>query len=173
VNAGSIPREAIWDYACITVMRWRRFNSLSSQLTRKPPTCHIEYVTAFNFKLQRGMPIFEQVVFASIGAMLRGEFKAGQPFPSIRSLASDLKIHPNTAHKVIQFLVEDRWLEARPGVGTVVASRPKTRGEDARRLIRDDVHKVIAKARSIEVGLQDVKDELTQQWSRLDPIRED
>jgi GntR family transcriptional regulator len=127
----------------------------------------------FNFKLQRGMPIFEQVVFASIGAMLRGEYKAGQAFPSIRSLAADLKIHPNTAHKVIQFLVEQRWLEARAGVGTIVASRPKTRAEDARRLIRDDVSKVIAKARSIEVGLQDVKDELTQQWSRLVPVRED
>jgi GntR family transcriptional regulator len=130
-------------------------------------------VTAFNFKLQRGAPIFEQVVFASIGAMLRGEYRAGQPFPSIRSLASDLKIHPNTAHKVVQFLVEEQWLEARPGVGTVVASRPKSRAEDARRLIRDDVNKVIAKARSIEVGLQDVKEELTQQWSRSEPVRED
>ena len=130
-------------------------------------------MTAFNFKLQRGAPIFEQVVFASIGAMLRGEYRAGQPFPSIRSLASDLKIHPNTAHKVVQFLVEEQWLEARPGVGTVVASRPKSRAEDARRLIRDDVNKVIAKARSIEVGLQDVKEELTQQWSRSEPVRED
>jgi GntR family transcriptional regulator len=145
----------------------------SGVLTRKSPTCHIAYVTAFNFKLQRGMPIFEQVVFAAVGAMLRGEYKAGQPFPSIRSLASDLKIHPNTAHKVIQTLVEERWLEARPGIGTVVASRPKTRGEDARRLIRDDVNKVIAKARSIEFGLQDVKDELTRQWTTLDPVRED
>ena len=137
-------------------------------LTGKQPTCHIELVTAFNFKLQRGMPIFEQVTFALIGAMLRGEYKAGQSFASIRSIAADLKIHPNTAHKVIQFLLEERWLEVRPGVGTVVASRPKPRGEDARRLIRDDVHKVIAKARSIEVALQDVKDELTQQWSMLD-----
>src|ERR1700730_952716 len=114
------------------------------------------------------MPIFEQVTFALIGAMLRGEYEAGQSFPSIRSIAADLKIHPNTAHKVIQFLLEERWLEVRPGVGTVVANRPKPRAEDAHRLIRDDVHKMIAKARSIEVALQDVKDELTQQWSMLD-----
>jgi GntR family transcriptional regulator len=140
-------------------------------LTHRQPTCHIQYVTAFNFKLQRGMPIFEQVVFASIGAMLRGEYKAGQAFPSIRSIASDLKIHPNTAHKVIQFLVEEGWLETRPGVGTVVANRPQPRGADARRLIRDDVNKVIAKARSIGVGLQDLQDELTQQWCTLDSIR--
>jgi GntR family transcriptional regulator len=126
-------------------------------------------VTAFNFKLQRGLPIFEQVVFAAVGAMLRGEYKAGQPFPSIRSIASDLKIHPNTAHKVIQFLLDEQWLEVRPGVGTLVATRLKPRDEDARRLIRDDVNKLIAKALGIEIGLQDVKDELSQQWNRLDP----
>jgi GntR family transcriptional regulator len=148
-----------------------RLPPASRVVDRRQPTCHIRYVTVFNFKLQRGMPIFEQVVFASIGAMLRGEYEAGQPFPSIRSIASDLKIHPNTAYKVIQFLVEEGWLEARPGVGTVVASRPKPRGEDARRLIRDDVSKVIAKARNIDLGLQDVKDELTQQWTALGPIR--
>ena len=101
-------------------------------------------MTAFNFKLQRGLPIFEQVVFAAVGAMLRGEYKAGQPFPSIRSIASDLKIHPNTAHKVIQFLLDEQWLEVRPGVGTLVATRLKPRDEDARRLIRDDVNKVNA-----------------------------
>ena len=83
-------------------------------------------------------------MFASIGAMLRGEYRAGQPFPSIRSLASDLKIHPNTARNVVQFLVEEQRLEAPPGAGTVVASRPKSRGEDARSLIRDDVNKVNA-----------------------------
>ncbi len=126
-------------------------------------------MTAFNFKLQRGLPIFEQVVFAAVGAMLRGEYKAGQPFPSIRSIASDLKIHPNTAHKVIQFLLDEQWLEVRPGVGTLVATRLKPRDEDARRLIRDDVNKLIAKALGIEIGLQDVKDELSQQWNRLDP----
>ena len=82
-------------------------------LTRGQSACHIEHVTVFNFKLHRGEPIFEQVVFASIGAMLRGEYRAGQPFPSIRSIASDLKIHPNTAHKVIGQLVNEGMLEIR------------------------------------------------------------
>jgi GntR family transcriptional regulator len=130
-------------------------------------------VTVFNFKLQRGAPIFEQVVFASIGAMLRGEYEAGQPFPSVRAIASDLKIHPNTAHKVIQFLLEEQWLEVRPGIGTAVASRPKARSVDGRRLLRGDVDRLVAKAQRIDVGLQDVIDELTKQWSRLEQSQED
>ncbi len=135
--------------------------------------CHIVNVTVFNFKLQRGTPIFEQVVFASIGAMLRGEYRPGQPFPSVRSIAADLKIHPNTAHKVIQFLVEERWLEIRSGVGTIVAQRPQTRGGEGRRLIRDDVNRLAAKARSIDVSLQELSDELTQQWRMQNRSQED
>lgn len=82
-------------------------------------------VTLFNFKLQRGTSIFDQVVFAAVKACLSGEFKAGQAFPSVRALAADLKIHPNTAHRVVQHLINERWLEVRPGVGTVIASRPR------------------------------------------------
>jgi GntR family transcriptional regulator len=135
--------------------------------------CHIRSVTVFNFKLQRGAPIFEQVVLASIAAMLRGEYRAGQAFPSVRSIAADLKIHPNTAHKVVQFLVEEGWLEIRTGVGTVVATRPHTRGGEGRRLIREDVNRLTAKARSIDVSLQELSDELTQQWRSQNRSQED
>lgn len=128
-------------------------------------------MTVFNFKLLRGAPIFDQVVFASIGSMLRGEYRAGQAFPSVRTIASDLKIHPNTAHKVIQFLIEEKWLETRPGIGTVVADRPKTKSEEWRRLLRNDMERLLAKARSLDVGLPDLVDELNKQWSRLDQVR--
>jgi len=97
----------------------------------------------------------------------------GQPFPSVRTIASDLKIHPNTVHKVIQLLIEERWLEVRPGIGTAVASRPKARSVDGRRLLRSDVDRLVAKAQRIDVGLQDVMDELTKQWSKLEHSQED
>ena len=128
-------------------------------------------MTVFNFKLLRGAPIFDQVVFASIGSMLRGEYRAGQAFPSVRTIASDLKIHPNTAHKVIQFLIEEKWLETRPGIGTVVADRPKTKSEEWRRLLRNDIERLLARAHSLDVGLPDLVEELNKQWSRLDQVR--
>jgi GntR family transcriptional regulator len=122
-------------------------------------------VTVFNFKLQRGAPIFDQVVLAAIGAILRGEYRAGQPFPSVRAIAADLKIHPNTAHKVVQRLIEERWLEASPGVGTVVADRARARGEEWHRLLRKDLERLCARAQSIGVSLPAVLDELAKQWS--------
>ncbi len=137
---------------------------MQANLTVRRPIRHSTYVTVFNFRLQRGAPIFDQVVLAAIGAILRGEYRSGQPFPSVRALAADLKIHPNTAHKVVQRLIEERWLETRPGMGTVVADRARAHGEEWPRLLRKDLERLCARAQSIGVSLPAVVDELTRQW---------
>ena len=129
-------------------------------------------MTLLNFKIQPGTSIFDQVVFAAIKAFLGGEFQPGRPFPSVRALAADLKIHPNTAHKVIQHLVQERWLEVRPGIGTVIAAPPKARGGDRQRLLQQEVEQLVVEARRVGVRLQDVIQAISDQWNQLDKTRE-
>jgi GntR family transcriptional regulator len=85
----------------------------------------------------------------------------------VRAIAAGLKIHPNTAHKVIQSLIEDGWLETRVGIGTLVATAPRTRSGDWRKLLRDDLDRLVIKARSNELSLADVLGELTAKWSEF------
>ena len=70
---------------------------------------------------------------------MSGDYRPGQPFPSVRALAADLKINPNTAAKVIQHLIQERWLEVRPGVGTFVAEPPEARAADKAKLLQQTV----------------------------------
>src|SRR5690349_14170842 len=107
------------------------------------PMCHIIYVTPFRLTLTPGKSIFDQVVFAATRSILSGALQPGQGFPSVRALAADLKIHPNTAHKVIQHLIQERWLEVRPGIGTVVAAPPEARPGDRQRLLKEEVEKFV------------------------------
>jgi GntR family transcriptional regulator len=86
--------------------------------------CNNRLVSIINLQLQPGLSIFQQLVTASVKAFVTGEFKEGQAFPSVRTLAADFKIHPNTAQKVIQHLIRERFLEVHPGIGTVVAKLP-------------------------------------------------
>src|ERR1700743_3019619 len=118
--------------------------------------CHISSVTLLNLTLRPGQSIFDQVVFAATKAFIGGEFQPGQTFPSVRALAADLKIHPNTAHKVIQHLIQERWLESRPGIGTVVAERPEVRSGDRKRLLKDEVEQLVVEAKRVGVELQDL-----------------
>ena len=129
--------------------------------------CHIIDVTLFGFTLQPGQSIFDQVVFAATKAFVSGQFQPGQPFPSVRALAAELKIHPNTAHKVIQHLIQERWLDVQPGIGTVVAPRPAARAGDRRRLLQHEVEQLVVEALRVGVQLDDVVDAIETRWAKL------
>jgi len=125
-------------------------------------------MTLLRFSWQPGQSIFEQVVFAAVKAFVSGEFQPGQAFPSVRALAAELKIHPNTAHKVVQHLIQERWLEARPGIGTVVAERPEVRAADRKRLLKSEVEQLVVEAKRVGVELQDLMATIEAQWKALE-----
>ena len=129
--------------------------------------CHITTVTLFGFTLRPGQSIFDQVIFAATKAFVSGQFQPGQPFPSVRALASELKIHPNTAHKVIQYLIQERWLDVQPGIGTVVAARPAARAGDRHRLLQHEVDQLVVEALRVGVQLEDVVDAIETRWAKL------
>ncbi len=125
-------------------------------------------MTLLRVDFQAGKSIFDQVVFAAIKAFVSGEFRPGQQFPSVRALAADLKIHPNTAHKVVHHLIQERWLEARPGIGTVVAERPDVRPADRKRLLRQEVEQLVVEAKRVGVPLEDLLETIESQWRALE-----
>lgn len=90
----------------------------------------------------------------------------------MRALAADLKIHPNTAHKVVQFLIQERFLEVRPGVGTVVADLPAARAGDRKRLLQQEVEQLVVEAKRVGLDLEDVVQAVESQWSKLGKLWE-
>ena len=86
----------------------------------------------FRVQFRPGISLFEQIVYASKKAMVSGQMRPGDPFPSVRALSKDLKINPNTAHKIVAHLVSEGFLETRPGIGTVVAALPDSTRRSAR-----------------------------------------
>jgi GntR family transcriptional regulator len=129
-------------------------------------------MTLFRLTLQPGESIFDQLVFAAKKAFISGEFQAGQAFPSVRTLALEFKIHPNTAHKVIQHLIQERWLEARPGIGTIVAEIPGPRPGDRRRLLQHEVEQLVVEAKRVELDVEDVVQAIREQWAKLEKPQE-
>lgn len=128
-------------------------------------------MTPFKINPQSSQSIFDQVVFAATKAILGGSLKVGDPFPSVRALARDLKIHPNTAHKVIQHLIQERWLIASPGRGTTVARAPAPRQGDRQRLLSHEVEQLVVEARRVGASLDDVQTAIAEQWQELQNLK--
>ncbi len=130
-------------------------------------------MTLPGFALQPGQSIFDQVVFAAIKAFVSGEYRPGQQFPSVRQLAADLKINPNTAHKVVQHLIQERWLEVRPGVGAFVATPPEARAADRTRLLRHTVEQLVVDAKRLGLTRAELLQAIEAGWARLDRKEEE
>jgi GntR family transcriptional regulator len=123
-------------------------------------------MTPLGLKLQPGESIFDQLVSAAQRAILSGELSEGQAFPSVRTLASELKIHPNTAHKAVQYLIHAEWLEMRPGLGTVVGSAQNKLQEMRRELVQSDVASLVAEARRLGIGVRDLIAAIEAEWKK-------
>ncbi len=69
-----------------------------------------------------GVPIYVQIVEQVKHALEVGTLRQGDPLPTVRQLASELMIAPNTIVKAYNELQDLDLIESRAGVGTVVTT---------------------------------------------------
>lgn len=121
----------------------------------------------FHCEFRPGGKLYEQVVYAATKAMMSGQLRPGDTFPSVRTLSKELKINPNTAHKVITHLLADGLLEIRAGVGTVVAVRPAASKKEKTKLLDDEIEELVVEAKKLGIDLDDALESVTGHWKRL------
>jgi GntR family transcriptional regulator len=68
-------------------------------------------------------PIYRQVANQLRSAIATGRLPVGEPLPSVRGLATELVVNPNTIAKAYAELVRDGLIEGRQGRGYFVAKR--------------------------------------------------
>ena len=122
----------------------------------------------FRVTFRPGSSLYEQVVYAAKKAFVSGQMRPGDPFPSVRTLSTELRINPNTAHKVITQLLNENLLEVRPGTGTVVAEPPESSARARARLLENEVEQLVVEAKKLAMSLEEVTAALADHWRRLD-----
>jgi GntR family transcriptional regulator len=124
-------------------------------------------VLPFSIELKPGLPITEQVIFAVKKAVVGGRLKPGTPFPSVRALSQELRINPNTAHKIIATLVAEGVLVTTPAVGSVVAERGDADRRAMAALLDGELERLVVEAKNLGLGLAEVQEKLSAHWRRL------
>jgi GntR family transcriptional regulator len=82
-------------------------------------------------------PIIRQITDGVKRLVAGGELQAGDALPSVRGLAQQLSINPNTVAKAYAELTAEGWLLSRAGLGLFVAEQ-RQRLSDAERARRLD-----------------------------------
>lgn len=121
----------------------------------------------FHVDFAPGSPLYEQVVYAATKAIISGRLRGGDDFPSVRVLSRELKINPNTAHKVVTCLVDAGLLEIRPGSAPVVAEHPAYTKAEKADLLQNEVEQLVVEAKRLGIDHDDVQDAIARHWARL------
>jgi GntR family transcriptional regulator len=124
-------------------------------------------VIPFRVYFRPGISLYEQIVYAAKKAMISGQVRPGDPFPSVRVLSKELKINPNTAHKVVMHLVSAGLLDTRLGIGTVVAELPEARKIERTQLLGHEIEELAVEAKKLGIPLEEVVDSLSEHWKKL------
>ena len=112
---------------------------------------------------ESGVPYYLQVVKQVQRMIASGAIAPGDQLPTVRDMASDLVLNPNTIAKAYQELEHRGIVETRRGLGTF-ARAPKTPVSDAdrRSTISKLLNEVLLEAQGMGVELDDVRALLDQ-----------
>ena len=111
---------------------------------------------------QSGVPIYVQLVEGVRHALEVGTLRPGERLPTVRKLAGELTIAPNTVVKAYDELRRMGLIESRPGVGTVVVGNLE---EAVREHRVEGLYERLGVLVRDAVGLGITEDEL---WERFD-----
>jgi len=121
----------------------------------------------FRVEFRPGISLYEQVVYAAKKAIVSAQLRPGDCFPSVRELSRELKINPNTAHKIVAHLLTDGLLESSPGIGTVVAKLPETTEAKRAELLGREIEELVVEAGKLAVPLEDILAAVETHWKRV------
>jgi|SRR5882757_874916 len=120
-----------------------------------------KYAFRIHLDLKSGVPVYRQIVDQVRGAIAAGSLSAGDQLPTMRQLAVDLAINPNTVVRAYRELEYGGLLQTHQGTGTFISDQKIPRaGNERQRQLGQIVSDAIARAGAAGFTIQDLIEQL-------------
>ena len=117
--------------------------------------------------VKSGVPFYRQIIDQVKAALATGSLTPGDRLPTVRQLAVDLSINPNTVSRAYTELELTGLVETQMGSGTYVGRRPVEPDDVERRRVLDQLcQEFLSRVSSHGFTLDDVLDNLEQRRRR-------
>ncbi|WP_019639493.1 GntR family transcriptional regulator [Paenibacillus fonticola] len=103
-------------------------------------------------------PIYEQIMEQIIAQIINGELKAGDQLPSIRKLASELKVSVITTKRAYEELERDGYVNTVLGKGTFIVGQDMDNIKSMQlEVIRKELVRIIPECKKYNIGLTELQ----------------
>jgi GntR family transcriptional regulator len=119
----------------------------------------------FSFRIDQhsGVPVYRQLIDQVQGAMAAGSLRAGDQLPTVRRVAVELAINPNTVSRAYREMEIRGLLDTQQGTGTFVADKRVERPQEQReRQLAQLVGEFISRAGAAGLTIEELIDSLHQ-----------
>lgn len=121
-------------------------------------------IFAFRLDLQSGVPVFRQIIDQVLAGVASSRLKVGDQLPTVRQVAVDLTINPNTVLRAYRELEIRGVLATQQGTGTFIAPQEVKQDEvERRRRLAQLVSEFVARAGSAGFTVEELKEQLNDQ----------
>ena len=128
--------------------------------------------TLFAFRLDghSGVPVYRQLIDQVQGAIASGALKSGDQLPTVRLVAVELAINPNTVLRAYREMEIRGILDTQQGTGTFIGDRPAEQSNERReRQVAQLVSEFVSRAGAAGLTVDELIDALKQ--LKPDPTR--
>jgi GntR family transcriptional regulator len=123
---------------------------------------------AFSISPASEVSIHRQITQHIRLALVQGHLEIGEQLPTVRMLAEELVVNPNTVARAYQDLIRDGLLESRAGIGVFVSERRQVFSEAERnRRLDEAMRPVVLEALILDFSLPETQTALETQWRTL------
>ena len=114
--------------------------------------------------------IYRQIVEQVCAAVFSGRIRDDEPLPSVRALAEELLVNPNTVLRAYGELSREGIIESRPGRGMFISKRRQiySKAERTKRIDRS-VTSLVTEAYTLGFTAKEIVDQVAQRAHDLDP----
>src|SRR4051794_21401834 len=117
----------------------------------------------FELDLHSGVPVYRQIIDRVMGGIASGTLRAGDQLPTVRQVAVDLSINPNTVMRAYRELEIRGALETQQGTGTFISNQKVTRDDvERQRQLNQLVGEFVARAGKAGFTVEDLIGQLSE-----------
>lgn len=146
-------------YRTRTIVQQAIFANSSTELRTFIPLRRSLETTKMFFEINpsNGVPVYEQVARQITFAIASGAIQPGEMIPSVREMARELAINPNTVARAFRDLQDSEIIQTVRGTGLSVTKNAKAKCTAARtKLIRERIRDVLDEARQSQLTDDDL-----------------